>query len=449
MLRKLPTHKRVDDAWVDGRHCVKNGEDVQIVQVTDNKEFAWVQTLDSSGREGFLKTEYLHLGNDVSYFGRNLNCPPPPNPTYQRRIAVLHETLQTLSSQPKRDRVLTKALENLREWKKHCGGRTKEGVVGPGGVVSGDSGGGGVCIRVVKGDWGDVTGNLTREFGEVFAVLNMANAYVAGGGYVEGMPAQEENMFRRTDCHFSVRPQEFEQKKNRYKPAVTDLINGKKGYVELDTHRPRVCVRGAEIADRDDLGYEWLAKDKVFPFYEIRSAAVDHRGKCKRVFDIVDAREVRKRIDAQFASLVSRGVRHVVLSAFGCGAFLGPPLVVAQQYLEAIKTNQAHFDVVAFAIYYPGYGNDNFPPFNNTLTNAPSSVWSWKGDDRAWVPYDGVTQSLLESAYLSGAKAKLQITSTHAVDLEIMWQYRVEEPRRRRPVKREAAANAWSSKRMT
>lgn len=45
---------------------------------------------------------------------------------------------------------------------------------------------------------------VTKEHGKVFAVLNMANAYVAGGGYVEGMPAQEENMFRRTDCHYFV-----------------------------------------------------------------------------------------------------------------------------------------------------------------------------------------------------------------------------------------------------
>ena len=49
-----------------------------------------------------------------------------------------------------------------------------------------------------------MTQKLTKVYGETFAVLNMANAYFPGGGYDEGMPAQEENMFRRTDCHFAV-----------------------------------------------------------------------------------------------------------------------------------------------------------------------------------------------------------------------------------------------------
>ena len=55
-----------------------------------------------------------------------------------------------------------------------------------------------------KGDWGDVALKYTKLYGEIFAVLNMANARVAGGGYIEGKSAQEENMFRRTDCHFSI-----------------------------------------------------------------------------------------------------------------------------------------------------------------------------------------------------------------------------------------------------
>lgn len=37
-----------------------------------------------------------------------------------------------------------------------------------------------------------------------FAMLDMANAYGPGGAYREGAPAQEENLFRRTDCHFQA-----------------------------------------------------------------------------------------------------------------------------------------------------------------------------------------------------------------------------------------------------
>lgn len=41
-------------------------------------------------------------------------------------------------------------------------------------------------IEVFQGDWGDVTLQCTRAHGVRFAVLNMANAHVPGGAYVEG-----------------------------------------------------------------------------------------------------------------------------------------------------------------------------------------------------------------------------------------------------------------------
>jgi hypothetical protein len=53
-------------------------------------------------------------------------------------------------------------------------------------------------VRVLPGDWGEVTHALTKQYGKCFASLNMANAYGPGGGYTDGMVAQEENMFRRT-----------------------------------------------------------------------------------------------------------------------------------------------------------------------------------------------------------------------------------------------------------
>jgi len=51
-------------------------------------------------------------------------------------------------------------------------------------------------------DWGECTQILTKLHGREFAVLNFANAFVPGGGYVEGCSAQKENIFRRTDLHF-------------------------------------------------------------------------------------------------------------------------------------------------------------------------------------------------------------------------------------------------------
>jgi len=86
---------------------------------------------------------------------------------------------------------------------------------------------------VFPGDWGEVTGSLTSEHGACFAVLNMANAYVPGGAYVEGAVAQEENMFRRTDCHFSIGEEEYDRPSDRYVPRMTRLLSAEDGVVSV------------------------------------------------------------------------------------------------------------------------------------------------------------------------------------------------------------------------
>ena len=72
-------------------------------------------------------------------------------------------------------------------------------------------------------------------------------------------------MFRRTDCHFSLRRADIDPDDELYVPALTTLLNAEEGRVYLDVARPRVCIRGAEERERSDLGYRWLEDDEVFP----------------------------------------------------------------------------------------------------------------------------------------------------------------------------------------
>lgn len=58
---------------------------------------------------------------------------------------------------------------------------------------------------------------------------------------------------------------------------------------------------------------------QVFPFYEMRAAADDLRGGQR-----FDSASMRKKVAAQFDTLQEHGIRHTVLSAFGCGAFGNP-----------------------------------------------------------------------------------------------------------------------------
>lgn len=272
----------------------------------------------------------------------------PYGPGAARRRAVLAETIEAFRRADPPDRYHRTAAHNLQRWR-----RSHRSPEAP------------LRIRVLPGDWGDVTASLTREHGACFAVLNMANAFGPGGAYREGAVAQEENMFRRTDCHFRVEASELGPDRTRYTPAMTRLLTGRDGRVYLDTHRPRVCIRGPEDRARPDLGYPWLADEEVFPFFELRAAAQDLRN--GSAFDDEDA---RRRIAAQLDTLLDHRVRFAVLGAFGCGAFRNPAERVARIYREEIEARRRHFAVIAFAIFHAGYGPGNYTPFAEAMADA-------------------------------------------------------------------------------
>ena len=91
-----------------------------------------------------------------------------------------------------------------------------------------------------------------------------------------------------------------------------DLVSGKNGRVYVSP-TPLVCIRGREeYDDTTSLGYAFLPSDQIFPFLELRSAAVDRSRKRKE--------------------------RH-----------------------------RAAFTVIAFAIFYAGHGEDNYKIFKAFL----------------------------------------------------------------------------------
>jgi hypothetical protein len=266
------------------------------------------------------------------------------DPDRVRRREVLRETLDRFQKAIPTDKYHAIAKSNLEAWSEVARSSRQ-------------------AVEVHSGDWGEIALRLTQEHGACFAVLNMANAFVPGGGYVEGAVAQEENIFRRTNCHFCISSEEYDPVTDQYRPEWTSLISGENGRVYLDTSSPRICLRGPEDRTRSDLGYPWLSEDQIFPFYELRSAANDLRGGLP-----FSPEDMRSRISAQLDTLTEQGVRHVVLGAFGCGAFQNPAESVAEIYWEQISRRRADFAVIAFAIYNAGYGPDNFKPFSSVFS---------------------------------------------------------------------------------
>ena len=82
------------------------------------------------------------------------------------------------------------------------------------------------------------------------------------------MPAQEENMFRRTDCHYSITAEAgYDRQHDCYVPDKTSLLEAKGGRVYLDMERPRVCIRVRERRESPDLTLylKYRARSIVWP----------------------------------------------------------------------------------------------------------------------------------------------------------------------------------------
>jgi hypothetical protein len=251
-------------------------------------------------------------------------------------------------------------------------------------------------LSLYQGDWGEVTQALTAVHKEHFAVLNMANAFCKGGGYWEGMPAQEENMWRRTDCHFFERHGDSPATPDRAAGFYPDGHPLQKGVSQLHAEL-RVCARGKEFNDhtRKADSYVWLDGKTVlahpFQFYELRSAGVDTRDMSYKqaVKRNWHSTEMRKRIKVMLDTCIAEKKRFLCLSAYGCGAFINQQwkdehrkAAIASNatiFYEEIAKRSKHFDLVAFAIYYAGYGDDNYAIFKQTWEALAGGIDSGDG----------------------------------------------------------------------
>jgi hypothetical protein len=278
-----------------------------------------------------------------------------------KRVFIMKQTLERFASEG--TNLFRSAQKNLEKWITEAKSNQKPNL-----------------LSVENRDWGDAALEYTIKYGVIFACLNMANAYTPGGGYIKGSGAQEENMFRRTNCHFTIDSTKLvpintdqEWQKRQYAPEIIELLKGKDGYVYFDWEYPRICIRGPE-ENSISFGYDFLDDGKIFPFYELRSAALDRRkdGKPPTQPKMADweIRKMKYRINAQLETLRVHGVKHVILGAFGCGAFYNDPKTIAELYKQAIEERKAYFEVIVFAIIHET-PNTNFEKFKEVFETNP------------------------------------------------------------------------------
>ena len=205
--------------------------------------------------------------------------------------------------------------------------------------------------------------------GKKVAVLNFASAGNPGGGVVNGSSAQEECLCRCSTLYCNLT--EDIMWKNFYLPhrrAANPIHNDDLIYT------PDVVVFKSDTAYPKTLPESQWKKVNV-----ITCAAPNLRERPSNSYNSGDGNNSVKISDNELEQIhINRGRKIleaaaanknevVILGAFGCGAFMNKPEVVAGAYKQLIGEFQRAFEVIEFAVYCSPRDDSNFRVFEKVV----------------------------------------------------------------------------------
>jgi uncharacterized protein (TIGR02452 family) len=192
----------------------------------------------------------------------------------------------------------------------------------------------------------------TRRLGGDVACLVFASARNPGGGFLNGVQAQEESLARGSALYPCLR-------------AAGDFYAHHRSHAEL-TYSDRVIYSPAVPVFRDDKGALLPAP---YPVSFLTAAAPNRsailRSQPRYLADIPTVLLRRAARVLQVAA--AHGHRRLVLGAWGCGVFGNEPATVAQAFAAALR-HSPWFDHVTFAVLDRQSGTPTQAAFTQALS---------------------------------------------------------------------------------
>lgn len=313
------------------------------------------------------------------------------------RYKSIEKTLSLIADSKEHQKLVHQAKRNMENWQKTSATLPDK-------------------VEIVQEDWGTACLTATEQYGGPYTVLNHANARFPGGGFLRFGNAQEENMWHRSDCALSLDDSQIkfdsETDSFYYDANLGKLVSGDVpmlglerkhlsrlvGYEMPVAHKvyfgtePRICFRGSELLiNRDghdeitgkntifadpDFSFQFLAPHKIFPFFELRSAAPAFTTDKVHWQDSVSLERyqhtLRRCIAAQLDTLIINHKTQIILGAWGCGEFHNNPNIVASIYREEISKRAHCFRHIVFAILRTAsHHHLNHTAFQDQLADLP------------------------------------------------------------------------------
>ena len=201
--------------------------------------------------------------------------------------------------------------------------------------------------------------------GKKVCVHNFASATNPGGGVTRGSQAQEESICRCTDLYLCLNIEVYLNKfygehRKAHNPIYNDDIIYSPGVdvFKTDTKEPKI------MNEKD-----WYKVDIL------TCAAPNLRPTPSNVMNPDSGDKAVKLTDDELIKILEPRVRKIfdvasfyktdvlILGAFGCGAFMNPPKLVAEVFNKVMKDYIRKFEVIEYAVYCRDFETKNYDEF--------------------------------------------------------------------------------------